>query len=72
MAVSIFMIHLFGDMWSPEIVGRIADSTGSLRQGVMILPVALVVSAILWLALAVKTKRGAGVQIPTSVGTAEA
>jgi len=25
MALSIFMIHLFGDMWSPEIVGRLAD-----------------------------------------------
>src|SRR5438309_92433 len=25
MAISIFMIHLFGDMWSPEIVGRLAD-----------------------------------------------
>jgi len=63
MAVSIFMIHLFGDMWSPEIVGRIADSTGSLRQGVMILPVALIVCAVLWLALAVKTKRSVGAQI---------
>jgi MFS family permease len=72
MAVSIFMIHLFGDMWSPKIVGHIADATGSLRQGVMILPVALIVSAILWLALAVKTKRSAGVQIPASVETAEA
>lgn len=57
MAVSIFMIHLFGDMWSPEIVGRIADATGSLQRAVLILPVALIVGAILWLALAVKTKR---------------
>ena len=33
MAVSIFMIHLFGDMWSPEIVGRLADHwTGTCRR----------------------------------------
>ncbi len=25
MALSIFMIHLFGDMWSPELVGRLSD-----------------------------------------------
>jgi MFS transporter, Spinster family, sphingosine-1-phosphate transporter len=57
MALSIFMIHLFGDMWSPEIVGRIADATGSLQKAVLILPAALIVGAILWLALAIKTKR---------------
>jgi MFS transporter, Spinster family, sphingosine-1-phosphate transporter len=59
MAVSIFMIHLFGDMWSPEIVGRLADSFGgNLQRAVLILPVALIVASALWLALAVKTKRG--------------
>jgi hypothetical protein len=57
MAGSIFMIHMFGDMWSPEIVGRIADATGSLVKAVLILPVALIAAAALWLALAVKTKR---------------
>lgn len=25
MALSIFMIHLFGDMWSPELVGHVSD-----------------------------------------------
>jgi hypothetical protein len=60
MAVSIFMIHLFGDMWSPEIVGRLADSFGgNLQKAVLILPVALIVASALWLALAVKMKRGA-------------
>ena len=59
MAVSIFTIHLFGDMWSPEIVGRLADSLGgNLSKAVLILPVALIVAAVLWLALALKTKRG--------------
>ena len=70
MAVSIFMIHLFGDMWSPEIVGRIADASGSLRQAVLILPVALIVCAVLWLALAVKTKRANGVRAATVTGPA--
>ena len=61
MAVSIFTIHLFGDMWSPEIVGRLADSFGgNLQKAVLILPVALIVSSALWLALALKTKRGKG------------
>lgn len=61
MAVSIFTIHLFGDMWSPAIVGRLADSFGgSLQKAVLILPVALIVASALWLALALKTKRGKG------------
>jgi hypothetical protein len=58
MAVSIFMIHLFGDMWSPEIVGRLADSSGGdLQKAVLILPVMLLVASVLWLSLAVKTAR---------------
>jgi hypothetical protein len=61
MAISIFTIHLFGDMWSPEIVGRLADSFGgNLQKAVLILPVALIVASALWLALALKTKRGKG------------
>ncbi|MCI0535630.1 MAG: MFS transporter [Verrucomicrobiales bacterium] len=56
MAVSIFLIHLFGDMWSSEIVGHLSDSWGSLQKAVMILPGALGVATLLWLALALKTK----------------
>jgi MFS family permease len=59
MAVSIFTIHLFGDMWSPEIVGRLADSFGgNLQKAVLILPAALLVASALWLVLALKSKRG--------------
>jgi MFS family permease len=29
MALSIFMIHLFGDMWSPELVGHLSDAFSS-------------------------------------------
>ena len=57
MALSIFLIHLFGDMWSPEIVGRLSDRTGSLRQAVLVLPGALLVCATLWFSLAIKTSR---------------
>jgi hypothetical protein len=57
MAVSIFLIHLFGDMWSSEIVGRLSDRWGSLQQAVLILPGALLVSAALWVSLAIKTTR---------------
>jgi hypothetical protein len=57
MAVSIFTIHLFGDMWSPEIVGRFSDAWGSLQKAVLILPGALLVGGVLWLALALRTTR---------------
>jgi hypothetical protein len=61
MAISIFMIHLFGDMWSPEIVGRLADSfAGNLQKAVLILPVALILAGVLWVALALKMRRGTG------------
>lgn len=54
MALSIFMIHLFGDMWSPEIVGRLSDYWGDLRKAVLILPAALIVCSALWLLLGVR------------------
>ena len=57
MALSIFVIHLFGDMWSPEIVGLLSDRWVSLRQAVLILPGALAVAAVLWFILAVKMSR---------------
>ena len=46
MALSIFMIHLFGDVWSPEIVGRLADYW-TLQKAVLILPAMLVLSGAL-------------------------
>ncbi|PYK97370.1 MAG: MFS transporter [Verrucomicrobia bacterium] len=58
MAISIFMIHLFGDMWSPEIVGRLADHWNKdLQKAVLILPCALLVGGALWLVLALKSVR---------------
>jgi MFS transporter, Spinster family, sphingosine-1-phosphate transporter len=60
MALSIFMIHLFGDMWSPEIVGRLADMMGEdLRKAILILPLFLLIAALFWLVLALRTRRNA-------------
>jgi MFS family permease len=59
MAMSIFCIHLFGDLWSSEIVGHLSDQWGSLQKAVLILPAALAVAAILWVSLALKTRRAA-------------
>ena len=56
MAISIFLIHLFGDMWSPEIVGRLADRLGGdLQKAVLLLPAAVLAAGFIWLALALKT-----------------
>ncbi|HWA86443.1 MAG TPA: MFS transporter [Opitutus sp.] len=59
MAASIFAIHAFGDLWSPRIVGYISDRLGDLKPAVQILPFALIVSAGLWLWLAVRQRRTA-------------
>lgn len=58
MAASIFMIHMFGDLWSPQIIGRLADGAGNLREPCLwVLPGALVVSAFFWCWLVTVTKR---------------
>ena len=57
MAGSIFAIHMFGDLWSPRIVGSLSDRWGDLQRAtVTVLPGALVVSAIFWVWLLVVTK----------------
>jgi hypothetical protein len=49
MAASIFMIHMFGDLWSPQFVGLLSDRWGNLRLAALwVLPVALIVSAFFW------------------------
>lgn len=67
MALSIFLIHLLGDLISPPLIGVIADAykdakeicTGGrgLTAGMYLLPAALVVSALVW-------RRGARVTRP--------
>lgn len=54
MAASIFAIHLFGDLWSPTIVGVLSDWTGDLREAIVwTLPPAIAVCAACWAWLAV-------------------
>ena len=57
MALSIFLIHLFGDVPSPLLVGWLSDVWHSLRQAMLILPGALGVCAVLWLWLALRMRR---------------
>ncbi len=66
MALSIFTIHLFGDLWSPQIVGYLSDlwsasgdPAAGLRKAVLILPAVMAVGAVFWGWLA---WRQAGVQ----------
>lgn len=47
MAISIFAIHVFGDLWSPPLVGFLADRL-PIQLALMTLPVAIAVGAILW------------------------
>jgi MFS transporter, Spinster family, sphingosine-1-phosphate transporter len=57
-AMSIFAIHLFGDLWSPKLVGYLSDRWGDLQRAVLwVLPGALIVSAFFWCWLVVDTKR---------------
>ncbi len=46
-AVSIFTIHILGDVPSPTMIGAISDVT-SLTKAVLIIPVALLVSGAVW------------------------
>jgi MFS family permease len=48
MALSIFSIHLLGDVPSPPLIGHLASS-GSLGRAVLIVPVALAIGGVIWL-----------------------
>lgn len=65
MALSIFVIHLFGDLWSPLIVGYLSDvwavagqPAAGLQRAVLILPVVMAVGAAFWGWLAWRKARG--------------
>lgn len=57
MALSLFVTHLFGDMWSPAIVGGLSDYWGDLRPAMTILPIAFLVGAMIWLRVAFRQQR---------------
>ncbi len=46
-ALSIFTIHLLGDVPSPPIVGAISDAL-SLTRAVLIIPVAVLLGGLIW------------------------
>jgi MFS family permease len=46
-AVSIFTIHILGDVVSPPLIGALSDRA-SLRQAVMVVPVAVLAAGLLW------------------------
>ena len=48
MALSIFAIHLLGDVPSPPLIGHLAV-TGSLERAVLVVPVALAIGGAIWL-----------------------
>lgn len=47
MAISIFAIHVFGDLWSPPLVGAIADRA-PWPVAMLVLPAAILASALVW------------------------
>jgi len=47
MALTIFSIHIFGDLWSPPLVGLLADHL-PIQVAMMTLPLAIGLSAWLW------------------------
>lgn len=73
MAVSIFAIHLFGDLISPPLIGKLSDAFGDkaekcsgasgLQLGMFLLPIALALSAAFWW-------RGAVAKVPQNSGVA--
>lgn len=57
-ALTIFTIHMFGDVPSPPLIGKISDLS-SLSTAVLVVPVALLVSGTIWmLAAYLGGKRG--------------
>jgi MFS family permease len=50
-ALSMFVIHLLGDIPSPPLIGHLSD-TGSLGQAVLIVPVAIALGGWVWIAAA--------------------
>lgn len=47
MALAIFSIHVFGDLWSPPFVGLLADRL-PMQVAMMTLPIAIAASAAIW------------------------
>jgi MFS family permease len=57
-ALTMFLIHLFGDVPSPWLIGHIADAS-SLARAVLIVPVAILIAGLVWLGCARAAAGGA-------------
>ncbi len=57
MAISIFAIHVFGDMWSPPLVGLLMKWLGSRPMAMQLLPLAIAGSGVLWWVRAPKLQK---------------
>ena len=67
-AMSIFSIHLFGDLWSPKFVGYLSDRWGDLQRACLwSLPGALAVSAVFWCLLVADARRARPAKTPGSL-----
>jgi MFS family permease len=57
-ALSMFAIHLLGDVPSPVLIGRLSDAS-SLGHAVLVVPVAVAIGGLVWLAAAQVSGRAA-------------
>lgn len=57
-AVSIFVMHVLGDVPSPPLIGAVSDAT-SLQRGVLLVPVAILVGGAIWTYAAWRGERAA-------------
>ena len=57
LALNVFAIHAFGDVWSPLVVGYVSDRTHSLRMGLLTLPVGMLLGGLFWVAAALVDRR---------------
>jgi MFS transporter, Spinster family, sphingosine-1-phosphate transporter len=62
-ALSIFSIHILGDVPSPTVLGLVSDAS-SLARAVLIIPVAVLVSGAIWTYAASRGGRTAGEPLP--------
>jgi predicted MFS family arabinose efflux permease len=58
-ALSMFMIHLLGDVPSPVLIGYLSDHGGSLARAVLVVPLAILLGGLVWLLAARVNARAA-------------
>jgi MFS transporter, Spinster family, sphingosine-1-phosphate transporter len=61
-ALSMFTIHLLGDVPSPVLIGRLSDAS-SLGQAVLVVPVAVAIGGLVWLVAARFSGRAAAAAV---------